>query len=213
MTQMTPPPLRPESSIDPSIPIDQRPLCGHDVETLRSRFGLDRISMAAAMGVTTNRYAELASKSTALDVDQEILLRLYLNNPGPAPWTQWTPRQAFERFYGDLLASFEDDSDKQEAARMMLYRRLTALFGRSYSRAYMWIENNDGYGTVMKIILAKIQCEKDPEFTLLAAAETTMRNRGGGSIQTQFPLPDNKTIQTSGPGRPRKKRTPRILGN
>lgn len=211
---MTPPPLRQaDPSIDPSIPIDQRPLCGHDVETMRSKFGLDRIAMASAMGVTTNRYAELASKSTALDVDQEILLRLYIHNPGPAPWTQWTPRQAFERFYGDLLASFASDSTKQEAARMMLYRRLTALFGRSYSRAYRWVENNDGYGPVMKIILAKIQLERDPEATLLAAAEATMMNRGNGSISTKFPLPDNKTLQTSGPGRPRKKRTPRILSN
>ena len=59
--------------VDFTRDVDQRPLCGHDIESFRASVGLSRAEFAMAMALMPNQYRSTVQDPRALALDREIL--------------------------------------------------------------------------------------------------------------------------------------------
>ena len=189
--------------VDFTRDVDQRPLCGHDIESFRASVGLSRAEFAMAMALMPNQYRSTVQDPRALALDREILLRLYFVSPGPAAWQSWTLGEAFDECYGPLLRSFELPAH-QAKARVMLYRRFTAIMGRSAARGLSWFEGNQGHSLPVRRVLGKLIELASPREVLEAIAARAYAVRGL-DLGLIAPLPTIESVS-----RVRCGRSPRV---
>jgi hypothetical protein len=138
-----------------------------------------------------------------LALDREILLRLYFVSPGPAAWQSWTLGEAFDECFGPLLRSFELPAH-QAKARVMLYRRFTAIMGRSAARGLSWFEGNQGHSLPVRRVLGKLIELASPREVLEAIATRAYAVRGL-DLELIAPLPTIESVS-----RVRCGRSPRV---
>lgn len=183
--------------------VDQRPLCGHDIESFRASMGLSRMEFSLAMALVPGHYQKTVSDQHPLSLDREILLRLYQLSPGPSAWQNWSPQEAFEEFYGPLLRSFVLPVH-QAKARVMLYRRFTAIMGRSVARSFSWFQGNQGHSLPVRRVLGKLIELASPREVLEAIAAQAYAVRGQ-DLELIAPLPTLESVS-----RVRRGRSPKL---
>ncbi|MDL5034390.1 hypothetical protein QRD43_20980 [Pelomonas sp. APW6] len=197
---------------DHSTPVDwiaqpdpeRRPLTGHDVEQFRVRNQLSFNTAADALAfVTPFHFKKHAGTSGPLKIEFELLLRIYARHPRPAPWVVVTPKQMFERFYGQLADEFGDVSKKP--AKAMLYSRFGALFGRYADAVRRWVESN---GKAERVTLRAMEKLSELENPRALAEELARQIYGlrGLDFDHEFPLPDLKNPPIPGKRGPTKGR-------
>lgn len=175
----------------PNMALDmaKRPLAGPDVAAFMRRFQLGRVTVVDALALATpDSFNKLSQLQKVLAFDLEVLIRLYDYSPGPAPWTSPTPAEVFEIFYGDLLRRF-DGTEASMPARIMLYTRFAALFGRQIFSSYRWIDSDGKASGQINRIMSKIMSLPSPreEFERLVRQAYKLR---GVDFDLTFPLPD-----------------------
>lgn len=164
--------------LDPDI--SNRPLSGQDLVKFRARHGLQTVDAIYALGLqnsaTYNKLSALRPPEK-LPFALEMLIRLYDRHPGHAPWGEVTATQAFERLYGDVQKQFKG-TEHQEDARLALFRRATALFGRSVYTAYRWFQSDGKGKQVISKIFQKLASLENPRKVLEDIARQMYRVRG-----------------------------------
>lgn len=189
--------------VDFTRDVDQRPLCGHDIERFRASMGLSRMEFALAMALVPGHYQKTVSDQHPLSLDREILLRLYQLSPSPSAWQNWSPQEAFGECYGPLLRGFELPAH-QAKARVMLYRRFTAIMGRSAARGLSWFDGNQGHSLPVRRVLGKLIELASPREVLEAIAARAYAVRGL-DLELIAPLPTSESVS-----RVRCGRSPRV---
>ncbi|TXI25551.1 MAG: hypothetical protein E6Q67_00755 [Roseateles sp.] len=169
---------------------ERRPLTGKDIEQFRVRNQLSFNTAADALAfVTPFHFKRHASTSGPLKIEFELLLRLYARHPRPAPWVVVTPKQMFERFYGQLADKFGDVSKKP--AKAMLYSRFGALFGRYADAVRRWVDSNGKAERVTLRAMEKLSELENPR-ALAEDLARQMYSLRGLDFDHEFPLPDLK---------------------
>ena len=172
----------------------QRPLKGPDIESWRTRHGLNMDDASYALGIAN--YKKKLSTPGLLDFSLELLMRLYDENPQHGSWPRARIglRDLFEALYGDALIAFKG-TDHQVTARVDLQERFAKLFGRSKGRAYRWLDENgvDASITsksqdVVQFILANLSQVEDPASTFERLGSFVWKLRGE-DIDQLCPIP------------------------
>lgn len=170
--------------------ISARPMSGQDLWRFRSRHQLQTHDAIYALGIQNSAIYNKLSKISAPDklpFVLEMLIRLYDRHPGHAPWGEVTAMQAFERVYGEHQRMFRGTSHEKEA-RLALYRRFTALFGRSVFTAYRWLESDGKGKQAVNKIFQKLLTLENPRKVLEDIAKLMYRVRGV-DLDQMCPLP------------------------
>lgn len=170
--------------------ISARPLSGQDLWRFRSRHQLQTHDAIYALGIQNSAIYNKLSKITSPDklpFVLEMLIRLYDRHPGHAPWGEVTAMQAFDRIYGEHQRMFRGTSHEKEA-RLALYRRFTALFGRSVFTAYRWLESDGKGKQAVNKIFQKLLTLENPRKVLEDIAKLMYRVRGV-DLDQMCPLP------------------------
>jgi len=159
--------------LDPS----KRPLAGMDINSFRSRHGLQTVDVIYALCIQNSASYNKAVRLPLLPYTMEMLIRLYDLHPAHAPWKSIEPTQAFDMLYGDIVEQFRDTEYESEA-RLALYRRFTAACGRSVYSAYRWIEMGGNSKRGITKIFAKLSLLDRPREELEMIAKTMYKVRG-----------------------------------
>lgn len=170
--------------------ISTRPMSGQDLWRFRSRHQLQTHDAIYALGIQNSAIYNKLSKISApnkLPFVLEMLVRLYDRHPGHAPWGEVTAMQAFERVYGEHQRMFRGTGCEKEA-RLALYRRFTALFGRSVYTAYRWLESDGNGKQAVNKIFQKLLTLENPRKVLEDIAKLMYRVRGV-DLDQMCPLP------------------------
>lgn len=198
-TTVKPPPIEVRSILEPR---DKRPLSGYDVEDWRGRAtpgGLSKKDAAHALGLrNTHHYDQVAFTRHALDFETELLLRIYMEFPGERSWRPYTKIELFEELYGQALKPFAKRDDLVYA-RVDLRSRFTALFGRSGSRQYQWLEahpsgtrvRTDRSSERVEAILSKLRNVPNGPQVLERTALLVHKLRGN-DLDLMWPVPTVK---------------------
>lgn len=129
--------------VDLSLPPDERPLTGIDIEMWRQGLDLNLHKTSYALGIPSpNHYAKLAHTRAPLPMGLEILIRLYGIDSDPPPWHAPSMHKLYKEYYGRWVADVvsKHGEDLLSSARIRAYSRFAALFGRSPYTSYRWID-------------------------------------------------------------------------
>lgn len=176
-----------ETVIDLSLDESKRPLAGRDIDRFRARHRLSISDVSYALALQSTAAYGKACRMPMMPVAREVLVRLYNQYPNPPPWRELTPAEAFTLLYGDILEQWTG-TPQYDDARIVLYGRFTALFGRSVYNAYRWIEQEGNAKAEIGRILAKATTLSKPRETLEAIAGQVLLLRGV-DLDGQFPVP------------------------
>ena len=191
------------AEVDPSASEAFRPLTGIDVEMFRARHQLpisDMVHMLALQG--SAQYNRVARSATPLSFSHEFLLRICEVYPSPPPWNNIGMAELFDMLYGAILRQFEPHG-LMDMARVILYYRFTALFGRSSFTGYRWIEKRGPAKPELHKIAAKIAERQNPRQAAEDIARVIWRVRGV-DFDESFPIPSIATLSSV----PRRGRMP-----
>lgn len=198
-----------EIVIDEKEPPSRRPLCYRDLLTYFHKVvftprNLPIGDAAHALCISSaNRFNTLTRKEAYADRPlprlMEVLVRVYVEDPSPAPWTTHGPDDLFTAVYGSLLDRFGDEgSVHYSAARKMLYDRFAVLLGRTVYRQYSWARGKEASRDV-RCLCAKLMVAKDPREVLERIGGQVLSLRGV-KLDEAYPLPDPRH-----PPEPKKK--------
>lgn len=177
-----------------------RPLTGKDLAGFHSSYNIKKRDAIFALGIPNFvNYTKICRTTDALPIEKELLIRLYDQYPRHAAWRTVQPRQLFDMLYGDLMSKFAG-TEHELPARLALYTRIMACFGRSASTAYRWFEGPDlsddgeseGGGRAKAEILMLmnlLSTMENPREVFEALARQTLAARGI-DLDTKYPLPD-----------------------
>lgn len=174
-----------------------RPLTGKDLAEFRIQNGVRKRDAIFALGIPNFvNYTKICKTPGALPIEKELLIRLYDQYPRHVAWRTIQPKQLFEMLYGDLMAKFVG-TEHETPARLALYTRIMACFGRSPSTAYRWFEgpelgeNDSGGRAKVEILMLMnlLSTMENPREVFEALARQTLACRGL-DLETRFPLPD-----------------------
>ncbi|MDF2461941.1 MAG: hypothetical protein K0Q43_176 [Ramlibacter sp.] len=193
---------------DVTIPRSQRTMGGLDIEEWRGGWKLSKFDAEAALGFRSTTLYNQACSLPVLPVTTEILIRLYDEKPEPSPWSRLSFRSLFDLMYKRYLDQF--DGRDFERAKVDLQARFTVMFGRSTTRAYSWLPDNDdssnlpqqasSYADVERI-LCKLTQWDDPAGVFERVASRSLQLRGV-DIDELFPIPTRDRPPERGrPGR------------
>jgi len=190
-----------DMSVDPS----SRPLTGLDIESFRARHRLQIPDMTYMLALQSgSQYNKLANSPLPLPYAAEFMIRICDAFPSPPPWINYSMHEAFDQLYGATLSKFEEESPLLvEHARVVLYYRFTALFGRSSFTGYRWIENEGAAKRSLYRVVAKVFERSNPLQTVEEMARLIWRVRGI-DFDESFPMPSKDNIYTG----PRRGRLP-----
>lgn len=197
--------LKSASLVDVDVSANEafRPLTGIDVEGFRARHMLtisDMVHMLALQGSAhCNR---ITRQSTPLAFNHEFLLRICEMYPSPPPWNKISMAELFELMYGSILQQFVPYG-LEEVARVALYYRFTALFGRSSFTGYRWIEKRGPAKPELHKVAAKIAERQNPRMVAEDIARVIWKARGV-DFDESFPIPTMASLSTG----PRRGRMP-----
>lgn len=180
-----------------------RPLTGIDVEGFRDRHKLtisDMVHMLALQG--SAHYNRITRQTMPLAFNHEFLLRISEMYPSPPPWNRVSMADLFDLMYGAILQQFQPYG-LEDMARVVLYYRFTALFGRSSFTGYRWIEKAGIAKPELHKIAAKIAERQNPRMVAEDVARTIWRARGV-EFDESFPIPTLASLSTG----PRRGRLP-----
>jgi hypothetical protein len=142
--------------VDQELPTSKRPLTGYDILRFQGQFNMQRADVIYALAVTNPIMLTRAMSSRkALEFSVELLLRMYLKKPGPAPWRTFSPSEGLEMVYGDVLKLFAGTEHEAEAQKVC-ERRMVQCFGRHSTTAYRWFEMEGRSKQVVARVLAKL---------------------------------------------------------
>lgn len=197
-----------EIVIDEKEHPSRRPLCYRDLLTyfhsaVFKPCNLPIGDAAHALCISSaNRFNTLTRKEAyanrPLPRLMEVLVRVYLEDPSPAPWTAYGPDDLFVAVYGSLLDRFDEGSVHYSAARKMLYDRFAVLLGRTVYRQYSWARGREASRDV-RCLCAKLMVAKDPRELLERIGGHVLSLRGI-DLEKTYPLPDPRH-----PPEPKKK--------
>lgn len=184
-----------------------RPMTGRDIDTFRARHKLQTVDVIYALCIQSSALYNRTLRSESIPFATELLIRLYDLRPGHAPWREVTPMDAFEILYADVLRKFKGTIYEKDA-RLALYRRFTACFGRSVYTAYRWLETGGNHSTkrgnskraILKVF-AKLSTLDNPREVLEGVSRQMLKVRGI-DLDATYPLP---TLENPPP---KKKRGP-----
>lgn len=170
---------------------DERPLTGRDLDVLCRRFLLNPSEFASALGLQNRfQFTKLLKRAEVVPYDVEMLARLYIKSPSPAPWERHSAEQAFQEMYGPLVESFSYVPEERAYARTLFYTRFTAAMDRSGSTAYRWVETKGDSRLVVSLFLRKLMSLKHPRETLEELARLVHKNRVGDfDKRAPYPVP------------------------
>lgn len=168
---------------------DERPLTGRDLDVLCRQFLLTPSEFASALGLQNRfQFTQLLKRAEVVPYDVEMLARLYVMSPSPAPWQRYSAEQAFQEMYGSLVESFSTDPQERAYARTLFYTRFTAAMDRSGSTAYRWVEDKGDSRLVVSLFLRKLMSMKNHRATLEYLARLVHKNRLG-NFDERAPYP------------------------
>ena len=195
--------------VDLSVDASRRPLCGMDIEHFRARHRLQIPDMIYMLALQSgSQYNKLASSPLPLPYAAEFMIRICDAFPSPPPWINHSMHEVFDQLYGATLSEFEKNNPElKEHARVVLYYRFTALFGRSSFTGYRWIEDEGAAKRNVYRVVAKIFERDDPLLTAESMARLIWRVRGI-NFDEAFPMPSAENIYTG----PRRGRLPGAAG-
>lgn len=173
--------------IDTSIGISNRPMTGKDVENFRARHRLQTSDVIYALCIQNSAKFNEVCRLPALPFTLELLIRLYDEHPGHAPWTDASPQAAFETLYGSVAKDFSG-SPLAKDVRLALYRRFTGAMGRSIYTAYRWVQGHGNAKSQVTKVFAKLMTVKDPRETLERIARLMYRTRNH-DLDALYPMP------------------------
>lgn len=166
----------------------KRPMVGRDLHAISKELGLTAAEFGTALGIANDHNLSLLMKSNeVLAYDVEMLARIYVSYPSPAPWIQVNPKDLFDKLYGPYLRKFKDEQDRAYA-RTNCFTRFTATVDRSSSTAYRWIDGKGRSRLTMVLLLRKISEFKRPLEELEDLARLMHMVRGG-NFERRGPLP------------------------
>jgi hypothetical protein len=207
-------PAKPTIKVDMTKPRDKRPLTGLDIEQWRGETGLNKYDATHALGFrNTNHYNEECRKEL-LRLETELLLRIYMQYPGPRDWSRFQLPELFDLMYGDYLRPFIG-TELETWARVDLAERFTRLFGKSPARQYEWLntkkEKASSANAFIDVILSKLKAVPDPRTVLENTARQCLALRGD-DLDTMYPIPTPSNPPTRAKtGRRRKTKTDPVL--
>lgn len=212
-----------------AIDVALRPMVGQDIERFASRHHLQKVDVIYALCIQGSAQYNTILREDSIPFATELLIRLYDKVPGHAPWKNVSAEEAFEILYGDVLRKFAGTEHEKEA-RLALYRRITACFGRSVYTAYRWLESGGAESTkrgnskrTIQKVFAKLSVLDNPREVLEAIARQMLKVRKIDLDVTyplptlenppvkkrRGPIPKNRAATAEGGGKETKKRSAR----
>jgi hypothetical protein len=189
--------LNSTNAVSVGLPASQRPLAGIDLAAFGERSGLTRMEVVAALALASPGMFNELTRHGALPLpfERELLLRRHLKMATRPP--RRTPHEVFHAIYGDLLARFKElaSDPVAESARVMLYERFAALFGKTVYTAYRWlrVNNNGDHGQatlpMLKLLASLPESPQHMREVLENLAREAYEARGL-DFDAEFPLPD-----------------------
>lgn len=174
----------------------QRPLRGPDIIQFQGRHEMDKDDVTYHLAIP-NLKKKCALPQ--LPYELELLIRLYDENPVPAPFkrNRMTISELFNLMYGAKLAVFAGTEFEVEA-KVDFQSRFSKLMGRSKGRAYRWLDesaikagSSARTSSDILAILGKLTQCKDPGETLERLGQMIWSLRGE-DINLTFPIPTLK---------------------
>lgn len=167
-----------------------RPLTGRDLSEFAKDLGIPSSELGAALGIQNDyNLAKMMKGATVVPFEVEVLVRIYLEHPSPAPWTKRTPKAVFEELYGPTMRLFSNEIDRAYA-RIACFNRFTAAMDKSSSTAYRWVAGEEGGKARLPValLLRKLMSLNEPRETLERIARLVHKVRGG-DYDLRAPLP------------------------
>lgn len=173
--------------IDLSIDPELRPLAGPDIDRFRARHRLSIADVCYALALQSTGAYGVANRMEMMSVAREVLIRLYNLYPNPPAWREVTAKEAFKLLYGDVLDHWRG-TPHHDDARIVLYGRFAALFGRAWCNSYRWIDGSGNVKAEIGRILAKIADIPEPRKVLEDVARHVLSLRGV-DLDMEYPMP------------------------
>lgn len=180
--------------VDLSLDPEHRPLVGRDIEMFRARHHLSHLKTACALALLSVGVYKISCSAGVMPVSREVLIRLYNRYPNFAPWDSVvSPAQAFRLLYGDVFDRWKGTPSEGDA-KVALYGRFAALFGRAWCNSYRWIERGGKAKSDVSEILSKIAQIPQPREVLEGIARQVLALRGV-DLDRSYPLPDISGVE------------------
>jgi hypothetical protein len=189
-------------AIDTAVDVSRRPMVGRDIERFRARHGLHAVDVIYALCIQNSAKYNEVLRMPEMPHTLELLIRLYDQFPGHTPWLTVSPREAFDMLYSDVMRPFEGTEYAKEV-RLALYRRFTAILGRSVFTAYRWIQSEGNSKSSVGKICAKLSVIPNPRGVIENLARLMYKVRGI-DFEREYPLPTPES-----PPKPKRRGPPR----